>query len=69
MPPSRSPEQPGRMEPTVLIVDDDPAAVEFLKAVIAQSPRAPRYRVVTANWGFGPSRRAGRSSPPSCCST
>jgi len=36
----------------VLIVDDDPAAVEFLKTVIAQSPRVPRYRVMTANSGF-----------------
>ena len=52
MSPSRVIEQPGRMEPTVLVVDDDPAAVEFLKAVIAQSARAPRYRVTTANSGF-----------------
>jgi DNA-binding NtrC family response regulator len=40
------------MEPTVLVVDDDPSAVEFLKTVIAQSPRVPRYRVMTANSGF-----------------
>ena len=39
-------------EPTVLVVDDDPAAVEFLKTVIAQSTRVPRYRVTTANSGF-----------------
>lgn len=40
------------MEPTVLVVDDDPSAVEFLKTVIAQSGREPRYRVMTANSGF-----------------
>ncbi len=40
------------MDPTVLVVDDDPSAVEFLKTVIAQSPRTPRYRVMTANSGF-----------------
>ena len=40
------------MESTVLIVDDDPATVEFLKTVISQSPRVPRYRVTTANSGF-----------------
>jgi DNA-binding NtrC family response regulator len=41
-----------RFEPSVLIVDDDPAAVEFLRTVIAQSPRTPRFRVTTANSGF-----------------
>jgi DNA-binding NtrC family response regulator len=51
MTPSRSGE-PLRLEPTVLIVDDDPATVEFLRTVIAQSSRVPRYRVVTANSGF-----------------
>jgi len=40
------------MESTVLIVDDDPAAVEFLKTVISHSSRVPRYRVTTANSGF-----------------
>ena len=40
------------MESTVLIVDDDPAAVEFLKTVISHSSRVPRYRVSTANSGF-----------------
>jgi DNA-binding NtrC family response regulator len=41
-----------RLEPTVLVVDDDPTVVEFLKTVIGQSTRTPRYRVVTANSGF-----------------
>ncbi len=40
------------MEPTVLVVDDDPAVVDFLRTVIAQSTRSPRYKVVTANSGF-----------------
>src|SRR5512139_377788 len=41
-----------RLESTVLIVDDEPGTVDFLRTVIAQSARVPRYRVVTANSGF-----------------
>ncbi|MCC7243135.1 MAG: response regulator, partial [Acidobacteria bacterium] len=52
MSPSRPSNSHRRVEPTVLIVDDDPSAVEFLKTVIAQSPRVPRYRVTSANSGF-----------------
>ena len=36
----------------MLIVDDEPGIVDFLRTVIGQSPRVPRYRVVTANSGF-----------------
>jgi DNA-binding NtrC family response regulator len=49
---ARSVELNNHLEPTVLIVDDDPGAVEFLRTVIAQATRSPKYRVATANSGF-----------------
>ena len=38
MPAPRTLEPNARLEATVLIVDDDPATVDFLRAVLAQSP-------------------------------
>ncbi|MCC7123634.1 MAG: sigma-54-dependent Fis family transcriptional regulator [Acidobacteria bacterium] len=52
MPAPTTVDLPLRMEPTVLVVDDDPAAVEFLRTVLSQATRTPRYRVTTANSGF-----------------
>ncbi|HTM30075.1 MAG TPA: sigma-54 dependent transcriptional regulator [Vicinamibacterales bacterium] len=50
--PPRAGEPNPRLESTVLIVDDEPGTVDFLRTVIGQAPRVPRYRVVTANSGF-----------------
>ena len=47
----------------MLVVDDDPVTVDFLRTVVEQSPRAPRYRVVTANSGFR-AEQACRSYQP-----
>jgi DNA-binding NtrC family response regulator len=63
MSPSRAHEPNPRLEPTVLIVDDDPGTVDFLRTVLAQSPRIPRYRVVTANSGFR-AEQACRANQP-----
>ena len=63
MPAPRTTEPNPRLEATVLVVDDDPATVDFLRTVIAQSSRAPRYRVVTANSGFR-AEQACRSYQP-----
>ena len=44
--PPRAGEPNPRLESTVLIVDDEPGTVDFLRTVIGQAPRVPRYRVV-----------------------
>ena len=66
----RAAEPRASMESTVLIVDDDPAAVEFLKTVISHSTRVPavpgEHRELRVPGGAGlpdPSTRRGPARP------
>jgi DNA-binding NtrC family response regulator len=60
---TQQPDRHARLEPTVLIVDDDPTVLEFLRSVVARSTRSPKFRVVTANSGFR-AEQACRSYQP-----
>ena len=60
----RAAEPRASMESTVLVVDDDPATVDWLKTVISQASRVPRYRVSHRRTpGSGRSRPAASWQP------